>query len=93
MDGWIEKQMKGQQISYLKKQTKHFYREINNQKLYPLHCKYKNGQLVGGKEEILQAWAECFKEMLSKDNEIEPQAVAAGVGALWRAVLPATLML
>lgn len=45
-------------------------------KTYPqksklLFCKDKNGQLEGGKEEMLQRWVEYFKKMLSEKNEIE----------------------
>ncbi|CAK1591299.1 unnamed protein product [Parnassius mnemosyne] len=74
-----EQQLREIASSYTQKETRNFYNQVNGGrkefKPRTTACRSKNGQLLNDKDEIVQRWAEYFRELLNSSVQTRPLSV------------------
>ncbi|CAK1583346.1 unnamed protein product [Parnassius mnemosyne] len=74
-----EQQLRETASSYTQKETRNFYNQVNTGrkefKPRTTACRSKNGQLLNDKDEIVQRWAEYFRELLNSSVQTRPLSV------------------
>ncbi|CAH0722451.1 unnamed protein product, partial [Brenthis ino] len=81
-----EQQLREIASSYTQKETRNFYNQVNRGrkefKPRTTACRSKNGQLLNDKDEIVQRWAEYFRELLNSSVQTRPLSVPVPEGLL-----------